>query len=117
MSRYHQLRRLRGTRRSLRRCRLLLRRRRSCMGCMSLWRTKVPALLLLMLIGQVPSSAQAARPQVKVEFRAVGSKFTNKMDIPELEHRVTQRLVNILGQQIFFLTFSATEGDAVLHFV
>src|SRR5262249_10876251 len=48
---------------------------------------------------------------------AVGSKVTNKMDIPELEHRVTQRLVNILGQQIFFLTFSATEGDAVLHFV
>src|SRR5215472_14453407 len=78
--------------------------------------TRFTALVLVSFGLSLPSAGQPQRPQLKVEFRAVGQKFTESLNISELEKQATQRLVEVLKPRMLFLDFSATDGDIVLHF-
>jgi hypothetical protein len=78
---------------------------------------RFPVLVLIsLLLSGVLSAAQPQRPQLKIEFRAVGQKFTQSLNTRELEKQATQKLVGILTPRMLFLNFSATDGDTVLRF-
>lgn len=78
--------------------------------------TRFAAVALISLAFSLQSAAQPQRPQLKIDFRAVGQKFTESLNVSELQKQATKRLVEVLKPRLLFLNFSSTDGDIVLHF-
>ncbi|HEY6969221.1 MAG TPA: hypothetical protein VJA94_08455 [Candidatus Angelobacter sp.] len=63
--------------------------------------------------------AQNVPPQLRVEVRLLGQKFTENFtsaEIAEIQNASALKIAEFLQQQVPFLKFSAANGDAVLHF-